>query len=75
MATIRMALALYDGMTAPLMQMNRALHIVLNSFEATQKASGKAVDTRAILQAREALGKAEVAFRGIEQEIQRADQQ
>lgn len=75
MATIRMALALYDGMTAPLMQMNRALHIVLNSFEATQRASGKAVDSRAILEARGALGKAEAAFRSIEQEIERTDRQ
>lgn len=75
MATIRMALAMYDGMTAPLMQMNRALHIVLNSFEAMQRASGKAVDTQAILEAREALGKAETAFQSIEQEIARTDRQ
>lgn len=75
MATIRTALAMYDGMTAPLMQMNRALHTVINSFEAMQTASSTAVDTSAIKEAREALASAEIAFDSIEREIRQADSQ
>ena len=74
MATIRTALAMYDGMTAPLMQMNQALHIVLNSFEAVQTASGNAIDVSAIQEAREALARAETAFDSIEQEIRQWEQ-
>lgn len=74
MATIRTALALYDGVTAPLMHMNRALHIVLNSFEQMQAASAHPVDTLAITQAREELARAETAFDSIEAEIRRAEQ-
>lgn len=75
MATIRQALALYDGVTSPLMHMNNALHIVLNSFEAVQTASGRSVDVSAIHQAREELARAEVTFNSIEAEIRRADTQ
>ena len=55
MATIRTSIALYDGVTSPLANMNRALNIVLNSFEAMQGASGRAIDTAAIQQARKSL--------------------
>lgn len=74
MATIRTALALYDGVTSPLMHMNRALHVVLNSFEAMQAASAHPVDTEAIRQAREELARAETAFDSIEAEIRRSEQ-
>ena len=45
MATIRTAIALYDGVTGPLKSMHKAMSIVLNSFEAMQRASGNAIDT------------------------------
>jgi tape measure domain-containing protein len=54
--------------------MNNALHIVLNSFESLQRQSGRAIDTRSIQTAREELGRAEVAFNGIENEINQATQ-
>ncbi len=73
MATIRTAIALYDGMTAPLMHMNRALHVVLNSFEAMQAAGAHPVDTAAIRQAREELARAETAFDSIEEAIRRGE--
>ena len=37
MATIRTAIALYDGVTSPLHSMQKAMNIVLNSFEAMQR--------------------------------------
>lgn len=73
MATIRTAIALYDGVTAPLQSMQRAMTIVLNSFERMQTASGNSVDVSAIQEAREELARAETAFDGIEESIRRAN--
>lgn len=73
MATIRAAIALYDGVTSPLLHMNRALHVVLNSFEQMQAASAHPVDTAAIRQAREELARAETAFDSIEEAIRRGE--
>ena len=75
MATIRTAIALYDGVTSPLHSMQKAMNIVLNSFEAMQRASSNAVDVSAIQEARDELAKAETAFDSIEQSIRDADNQ
>lgn len=74
MATIRSAIQLYDNMSPALTSMNRALTIVLNSFEAMQEASSNSVDTSAIRQARDELARTETTFDQIEQEIRQADQ-
>ena len=58
MATIKTAIALYDGVTSPLKSIHHAMELVLNSFEAMQGASKKAVDVAAIKAAREELAKA-----------------
>lgn len=75
MATIRTAIALYDGVTSPLRSMQKAMGIVLNSFESMQRASGNAVDVSAIQEAREELARAETAFDSIEQNIRDANDQ
>ena len=75
MATIRTAIALYDGVTSPLHSMQKAMNIVLNSFEAMQRASSHAVDVSAIQEARDELARAETAFDSIEQSIRDADNQ
>lgn len=75
MATIRTAIALYDGVTSPLASMNRALGIVLNSFEAMQTASGRAIDVAAISRAREELARTETALDGIENSIRQSENQ
>ena len=69
MATIQASIKLTDGMTPALQSMNRALNIVLNSFEHMQKVSGKAIDTKAIQTARSELSRAQVSFNKIEKEI------
>lgn len=74
MATIRSAIQLYDNMSPALRSMNKALNVVLNSFEAMQSASSNSVDTSAIRQARDELARTEVIFDEIEQEIRQADQ-
>ena len=73
MGTIRTAIALYDGVTSPLQSMHKAMGVVLNTFEAMQQASGRAVDTAAIREAREELAKAGTAFDTIEENIRNAN--
>lgn len=75
MATIRTAIALYDGVTSPLKSMHKAMNIVLNSFEAMQRASGNSVDVSSIQEAREELARAGAAFDSIEQNIRDAGNQ
>lgn len=75
MATIKTAIALYDGVTSPLRSMQRAMTVVLNSFESMQRASGNSIDVSAIQDARDELARAETAFNSIEQNIRDADQQ
>ena len=69
LATIRTAIALYDGVTGPLKSMHKAMSIVLNSFEAMQRASGNAIDTASLQQAREELARAGAALNNIEDSI------
>lgn len=73
MGTIRTAIALYDGVTSPLQSMHKAMGIVLNTFESMQQASGRAVDTAAIREAREEWAKAGTAFDAIEENIRNAN--
>jgi tape measure domain-containing protein len=55
--------------------MHKAMNIVLNSFEAMQRASGNSVDTSAIREAREELARAGAAFDEIEENIREAGNQ
>lgn len=71
--TIKAAIALYDGVTSPLRSMHKAMGVVLNTFESMQQASGRAVDTAAIREAREEWARAGTAFDAIEENIKRAN--
>ena len=73
MGNIRAAIALYDGVTSPLQSMHKAMGVVLNTFESMQQASGRAVDTAAIREAREEWAKAGTAFDTIEENIRNAN--
>ena len=66
MALIKSQLVLTDGMTGPLKSINKAMNIVLNSFEAMQDASGRAIDTASIQEAREELARARAALDQLE---------
>lgn len=66
MALIKSQLVLTDGMTGPLKSINKAMNIVLNSFEAMQDASGHAIDTAALQDAREELARAGAALDDLE---------
>ena len=66
MALIKSQLVLTDSMTGPLKSINKAMNIVLNSFEAIQDASGRAIDTASIQEAREELARASAALDQLE---------
>ena len=66
MALIKSQLVLTDGMTGPLKSINKAMNIVLNSFEAMQDAPGGAIDTASIQEAREELARASAALDQLE---------
>ena len=66
MALIKSQLVLTDGMTGPLKSINKAMNIVLNSFETMQDASGRAIDTVSIQEAREELARASAALDQLE---------
>lgn len=72
-ATIKAAIALYDGVTAPLRSMHKAMSVVINSFESMAVASGNAIDVAALQTAREELAQAESHFDAIEDSIRSAD--
>lgn len=74
MATIRTAIQVTDGMSPAFKSMNTAMNIVLNSFEALQRASHNAIDTNSIQTARQELARAETSFNQVESEIRQADQ-
>ena len=75
MATIRTSIQLYDAMSPALRSMNKALNVVLNSFEAMQTASSNSVDTSDIRQARDELARVETTLDGVEDNIRRANEQ
>lgn len=66
MALIKSQLVLTDGMTGPLKSINKAMNIVLNSFGAMQDASGRAIDTASIQEAREELARASATLDQLE---------
>ncbi len=72
MATIKTIINIQDRMTPAFTSMNRAMNIVINSFEKLQLQSGNAVDTSAFQTAREELAKMEVAMDGVENQIKQA---
>ena len=72
MALIKSQLVLTDGMTGPLKSINKAMNIVLNSFEAMQDASGRAIDTASIQEAREELARASATLDQLEDHINKS---
>lgn len=75
MATLKTSIALYDGVTAPLQNMTRAMNILINSFESMQHASSEAIDVASLQQARECLAQADTAYDSIAASIANADKQ
>lgn len=75
MASIKTIINIQDRMTPAFTSMNRALNIVINSFEKLQSETGHAVDTSALQSAREELARMETTMDGVEQQIKQAANQ
>lgn len=75
MASIRTIINIQDRMTPAFTSMNRALNIVISSFEELQRDSGKAVDSSSIQKAREELARMETQIDGVESQIRQAANQ
>lgn len=75
MATIRSQMTLDDGMSSVLRKISAALDTTLNAFEQVQRASGRAVDTASIAQARSQLVGANAEIQDMADAYSRAAQQ
>ncbi|MGV8153430.1 MAG: tape measure protein [Alkaliphilus sp.] len=72
MATIKTHIKLHNGMTPGLQSITKSLNLVITSFEAMNKASKNSIDTSSLQGARTELRKAEVEFKGVENQIDEA---
>ncbi len=72
MSGVSSTVRINDGMTPALRSMNRALNIVLSSFERMQSVSSRSIDTSDIVTARAELNSAASAVNRLEQEFRQA---
>lgn len=72
MSEISSTVRIHDGMSPALKSMNKALNIVLNSFESLQNSSESAIDTSSIRSARTELANAAIAVNNLENELSQA---
>jgi ABC-type multidrug transport system fused ATPase/permease subunit len=75
MGAIKSSLVLNDGMTPALRKINRAMSIMLNNFDAVQKASGQSISTGWINEARQEIGRANAALDEMEENYRRCNQE
>lgn len=73
MAGVNATVRVNDGMSSALKSMNKALNIVLSSFESLQNISESAIDTSNIKAARVELNNAVVSIDRLEKELQQAE--
>lgn len=72
---IKTSIIVNDGMSPALKSMNRALNIMLNSFESVQMASSKAIDTTSMKIARQELSNANMILNQTEQQMRRINEE
>ena len=75
MGRIQASLVLNDRMTVVLNRVNRAMGLVLDSFEAVQKASGQSFNAAGINAARQAWNSASASLKEIEEHYQECNDQ
>ena len=75
MATIRTAIQLQDRFTPVLRNMSNGMNVLLNSFEAVQRASHNVIDTASLQSARQYINNAEIGINELEQGIREANTQ
>lgn len=75
MATIKSTLGLNDVMTPTLRKINRAMSMVLDTFEAVQEASGQTFNSASIAAARQEIGQANSLLDAMEEEYNNINKQ
>lgn len=75
MATIKSTLGLNDVMTPTLRKINRAMSMVLDTFEAVQEASGQTFNSASIAAARQEIGQANSLLDAMEEEYKNINNQ
>lgn len=73
MATITTAIRVQDAMTPAFHSMNKALNIVLNSFESLQNSTHKAIDIASIQTARTELANANTTILQVEENLKKTN--
>ncbi len=67
MGAIRSQLVINDGMTSALKRINKAMGLMINNFEAVQRASGKSINSANLNAARQEIAKANAQLNMMEQ--------
>lgn len=75
MGAVRSSLILNDRMSSTLKHINKAMSLVLDSFEAVQRASGQTFNTANISAARQEFGRANAAIEEMEQNYRECNKQ
>lgn len=75
MGAVRSTLAINDGMTSTLRRINKAMGLMIGNFERVQRASGNAINTAELSQARQELGRANRQLDEIEQQYREINDQ
>ena len=75
MGSVSSQLIINDGMTSALKRINRAMSLMLDNFEAVQRASGKSINTANIISARQEIGRVNVQLDIMEREYRNINNQ
>lgn len=75
MASIKTVINIQDRMTPAFASMNRALNVVISSFDQLQRDTGHAVDISSLKHARDELALVDIAMDDVESEIRQATSQ
>ena len=67
MGAVRSQLVINDGMTSALRRINRAMGLMINNFEAVQRASGQSINTANLTNARQEISRANAQLDAMEQ--------
>ncbi len=75
MGAVQSRLVINDGMTPALRRINNAMKLMLDNFEAVQRASGRSINTSNLSAARQEIGKANALLDDMEQQYRELNQQ
>lgn len=75
MGAVQSRLVINDGMTPALRRINNAMKLMIDNFEAVQRASGRSINTSNLSAAKQEIGKANALLDEMEQQYRELNQQ